>query len=454
MKSGKTGRIMKKSLRKTMRSIAPIVEKAVKEIHDYAKKHPGTVAASTALDGILDHLIQEILRSKTDEGENKMTIRLLEELTTIFPKSPLPWLHLSKVCIDMDKDQEALGFAEAGLKVDPSCPDLIFNRALCLQNTGRLREAIAEFRRYIKSNPDNPWAYNNIGDAYRSLRRYDQAERYLNMAIRYDNKFVPAYRNLALLYMDQKDWANCVRCAKIAEELGPPDKEIQLALGDAYMGLRDPEAALRHLVEATLINKYFVEAYETMSVAYADLRRYEFSIVAAKEALKWRPDNWMALANIAYSYSKQGRFADAIEFQLKALKHAPDQEKRYKLCWNLGWNYFLTDEYDKALEFTDAAIRIKEFPDISLYFNRGLILFAQGKLHKAEAVYSKAGNRARKLGNSQAILEGVRDFKDFISKKGIKADPDFIKRNITGKDSARKKKMKVKGHKEKIRKEK
>ena len=128
--------------------------------------------------------------------------------------------------------------------------------------------------------------------------------------------------------------------------------------------------------------------------SYADLGMHELATAAAQEALRVNPNSWMALANIGYAESMRGEYVEALEHQHEALRCHPDQEGTYKICWGLGWNYLQTDQYSKALKFTEQAISLKEAPDIILSFNKGLILLAQGKAAEAYDVYRSAMARA------------------------------------------------------------
>jgi tetratricopeptide (TPR) repeat protein len=177
-------------------------------------------------------------------------------------------------------------------------------------------------------------------------------------------------------------------------------------------------------VKATLIDNDFAEAYETMSCAYADLGMHELAAAAAKEALRVNPNSWMALANIGYTESMRGKYVEAIKHQHEALRCHPDQEGTYKICWGLGWNYLQTDQYSKALKFTDQAISLKEAPDIILSFNKGLILLAQGKAAEAYDVYRSAMARACGSDNYRAIIEGIGDLRDFVTKRGIQIEQE------------------------------
>jgi tetratricopeptide (TPR) repeat protein len=403
--------------------VDPPVVQAVGDLRAYLKDHPEARTTRLALDSIVEHLIGDIIASgKPGSGDPNLTIPRLEEVAALFPDNPIPLLHLSKVCIDRGEHQAALRYTDAGLALDPEWADLLMNQGLCLLETGQQDAAIDAFKHYLELDPDNPWAYNNLGDAYRTIGLYDQAENYLKLAIQKDHRFGPAYFNLTMLYMDQHDWPRCLHFARIAARHDPFNKDVHLALADAYMELDEPESAVQHAVIATLVDRGYVEAYETLASAYLALGTHELSLAAAREALKLNPDSWQAHSYIGQVRAKQGDYADAIHFLLEALQRNPDEDGQYSLCWELGWTYFQTGEYAPALEYTDRAIQMKEFPDLALLFNKGLILLAQGKVQEAEAVYDRTLTRARALDNFGAIRDAAREASELVSEKGLRLD--------------------------------
>ncbi|MEW6567706.1 MAG: tetratricopeptide repeat protein [Chloroflexota bacterium] len=121
----------------------------------------------------------------------------------------------------------------------------------------------------------------------------------------------------------------------------------------------------------------------------------------------------MALANIGYSLAKQGRREEAVEYQLQALQHDPDEKGRYRLCWDLGWNFLQIGRLAEALDYTEQAIRMREYPDLIPWFNKGLILLGQGK-----------------------DAEAKRDLQGHISSKGMWLAPgSWLSKWVEGKDS-------------------
>jgi hypothetical protein len=72
---------------------------------------------------------------------------------------------------------------------------------------------------------------------------------------------------------------------------------------------------------------------------------------------------------------------------------------------------------------TKKAIRKKkELQNMALSFNKGLILLAQGKAAEAYHFYHQAMGRACRSDKYRAILEGIKDLRNFVTKRGIQLD--------------------------------
>jgi hypothetical protein len=60
--------------------------------------------------------------------------------------------------------------------------------------------------------------------------------------------------------------------------------------------------------------------------------------------------------------------------------------------------------------------------DITLSFKKGLNLLAEGNGSKAYEVYYQAVGRACKSEEYRAILEAIKDLRDFVAERGIQLD--------------------------------
>lgn len=88
-------------------------------------------------------------------------------------------------------------------------------------------EAIREFTSVIDQNPSNSWAYDNLGKALLSLKKFDAALKAFEKAIEISPDYADLYNNSGLVYLEMGD------CRQAAEKF---DNAIQLNpyYGEAY----------------------------------------------------------------------------------------------------------------------------------------------------------------------------------------------------------------------------
>ena len=144
------------------------------------------------------------------------------------------------------------------LDVDPAC-------ALCHNNLGSViletppfdpvRAALAEshFREAIRLHPERPNAYQNLGAALASQKRYPEAEVAFREFMRKYPEAVSGPGSLGVLLMEQGRYADAVPLLRQAHGMQPEAPELRVALGAALraraaelgrQGKRDEAAAL------------------------------------------------------------------------------------------------------------------------------------------------------------------------------------------------------------------
>ena len=144
------------------------------------------------------------------------------------------------------------------LDVDPAC-------ALCHNNLGSViletppfdpvRAALAEshFREAIRLHPERPNAYQNLGAALASQKRYPEAEVAFREFMRKYPEAVSGPGSLGVLLMEQGRYADAVPLLRRAHGMRPDAPELRVALGAALraraaelgrQGKRDEAAAL------------------------------------------------------------------------------------------------------------------------------------------------------------------------------------------------------------------
>jgi hypothetical protein len=134
-------------------------------------------------------------------------------------------------------------------------------------------------------------------------------------------------------------------------------------------------------------------AWNGLGVAYEKLGRYREAIEAFLEALRLKPDYALAFYNLGVAYGEMGRQQEAIEAFRKALRLDPDDAD----AWiDLGFAYGEMGRQQKAIEAYRQALRLKP-DDKDSWYNLAL-------------AYAKSGNR-------RGALEAVKELRRYDPQK-------------------------------------
>lgn len=146
-------------------------------------------------------------------------------------------------------------------------------------------QKIIEAQNYIKQAPELPNGYLDLAAAYADLKKYGKALDALDLALQYssnnDEKFI-VYYNCAVIYMNMKDWQNCIQYADLARQADPTSVDAKGLLAIAYYNLGhriEAKQAYEEAIQAepgNVINSY--------NLAMLYIR--EFNLPAAGSVLK------------------------------------------------------------------------------------------------------------------------------------------------------------------------
>ena len=96
-------------------------------------------------------------------------------------------------------------------------------------------EAIREFGSVINQNPSNSWAYDNLGKALLSIKKYDAALRAFQRAVELSPNYADLYNNCGIAYLEMGDCKNAVEQFDTAIEMNPYYAEAYFNRGLAFI---------------------------------------------------------------------------------------------------------------------------------------------------------------------------------------------------------------------------
>jgi len=210
------------------------------------------------------------------------------------PASAEAQYGLGSVYLKQDKNADARSSFEQALKLTASYPDTApsawNNLGLLATREGRTAEAIGHFQEALRISPDYWIALENLGNAYRQQRRWDDARATLERAV--------AAR--------------------------PQEPEANYSLAMVYAQTDDTERAYQYLQTALKLRPDYPEALNNLGVLYLRTRRRNEAVAKFEECIRVAPGFDQAYLNLARVYSLEGDRDQARGVLLDLLKQHPD----------------------------------------------------------------------------------------------------------------------------------
>lgn len=141
----------------------------------------------------------------TKENVSKVVTEKIEHLKSVVARNPddaRTAFELAKMLQDGHNMPEAVKYYEVGLKSDKHNIAARIDYSLCLYQTGKHREAMAQNRAVLRDDPANPQALYNLGAIYANRAQSDSARYYWSKLVTVhpnDELAEKARKNLTLL---------------------------------------------------------------------------------------------------------------------------------------------------------------------------------------------------------------------------------------------------------------
>ena len=264
--------------------------------------------------------------------------------------------------------------------------------AVTLRRNAQYHSEISIWEDATRKRPENARAWSNLGDAYNSASRYDEAIRSCDKALELEPNFPPAYaiRGLACAGIGRPTEA--IRDYDRAIALKPDYAAAYSNRGFAYAGIGLLTEAIRDCDQAITLKPDLAEAYNNRGVAYARAGRSDEALRDYDRALKLNPDYAKAYNNRGNARADAKLLSEAVQDYDKAIALKPDFAEAYN---NRGGVYAQGGRFAEALRDFDQAIALK--PDYAgAYYNRAMLHFERKEYARALAdvkMYEKLGGR-------------------------------------------------------------
>lgn len=257
--------------------------------------------------------------------------------------------------------------------------------AYCYMMAGKLPEAEKNYTKITAQQPDYVPVLFSLANI--NLRRGNKiiAQDYLERIVKLDSTNFNAFKQLAGLYLNQKDSLNVVYLEK-ANRLNPIEADVVFDLANAYKKQKKYEPAYQILSVAIAADTgNFILQQAKLPIAI-ELKKYKEVVTIGEQLLKGDADaNVVKYVGMAYYYLKN--YQKAIDY-LKMLE-ASDMQTESTLYFT-SLSYRALKNYKSAADYAKQTIEESISTNISSYYTLlGTVYEESEQLTAAAGAYQK-----------------------------------------------------------------
>jgi tetratricopeptide (TPR) repeat protein len=224
-------------------------------------------------------------------------------------------------------DQAEASFQQA-LRDDPSSAEAIYGIGSVYLNQNKNADARETFERAVKlpaNYPDTlPDSWNNLGVIATREGHVDDSISCFLEALRLNPHHLLSLDNLGNAYRVQKRWDDARKVLERALEIAPQDAEANYSLGMVFAQTDDAGKAEEHLQRALQSRPVYPEALNNLGVLYLVTQRRDQAVASFEQCIRVAPSFDQAYLNLARVYALEGARDKARGVLFDLLKQHPD----------------------------------------------------------------------------------------------------------------------------------
>ncbi len=211
------------------------------------------------------------------------------------PSSAEALYGIGSVYLNQNKNAAAREAFERCVKLTANYPDTqpdAWNNLGVLDTReGDVAAAVEKFQQALKLNPRHLLSLNNLGSAYRSLKRWSEARETLEQAIAIAPDDAEANYGLGMVYAHANDTGKAYEYLQRALNARPDYPEALNNLGVLYMMTQRPNEAIASFEQSIRVAPTFDQGYLNLARAYAVQGDREKASTVLEDLLKQYPDH-------------------------------------------------------------------------------------------------------------------------------------------------------------------
>ncbi len=193
-----------------------------------------------------------------------------------------------------------------------------FQWAFAAAERGNLEEAVAGYKRVLKTEPKNAKAHVNLGIVYGRQEKWKKEIAEYKQAIKIDPQFAEAYFNLGVALNERGDLKEAVAHYQKALQIYPKYVEAHNNFGNIHFRKGNMKEAISEYQKAIEIKPDYARGYYNLGNVYGQQGKYDEAILSFKQALEINPKYAEAHYQLALNFYGKQEFKLAIEHSEEA----------------------------------------------------------------------------------------------------------------------------------------
>ena len=259
-------------------------------------------------------------------------------------------------------------------------------KALSLQQGGRLDQAADLYRRIVRKNPKNYYALHYLGIIEAIFGNYEEAKALMDRSLSIQPPRAEFAENYATILFQMADYKSALEVARRGLQLGHANVPLLYVGAIALFRLERLEESVAQFDKLLLLAPNHIAAINERGSVLAEMKKYDDALVSFEKALTFQPQYAEAHLNKGNVLGALKRYDDALAAYDKALALKPG----LAAAW-AGRGNVLRElkRYDEALGVHDKALTLK--PDLAdAWLGRGNVFFDLKRYDDAFAAYDRA----------------------------------------------------------------
>jgi len=225
-------------------------------------------------------------------------LRYFTQAVSDFPLYADAYDGAGQVSIQLGNYQDAIGYLNKALDINPSHIGALQHMTHALQMTGRTQEADAYYLKALATDPENPQLQYEYGMFLATQSDFGKAAEHLLRAARINDDYIDPHIGLGILWINGNDYVKAVESFNRALKINRENENAHYGMATALIRMGKIDAAIYHLRETIRYKPDYADAYNDLGSALFLNKKYDEAIVCYREALRLKPDFTLAAENL------------------------------------------------------------------------------------------------------------------------------------------------------------